>query len=68
MTNDKYNVNDIFNELNEVARVCLTEVDFYPPSDNRVWKSGVKDIYGGDNFGDYCEYIFGLLDEEEYYQ
>lgn len=47
---------------------CLTEVDFYPPSDNRTLKSNVKDIYGGDNFADYCEYIFELLEEEEYYE
>ena len=36
-------------------------------SDNRVWKSYVEDIDGGDNFGDYCEYFFKMLIEEEYY-
>lgn len=46
---------------------CLTENDFYPPSDNRVWKSNVDDIDGGDNFADYCKYIFEILDEEEYW-
>ena len=46
---------------------CLTESDFFPPSDNRVWKSNVNDISGGDNFADYCQYIFGVLEEEEYY-
>ena len=46
---------------------CLTEADFYPPSDNRVWTSNVEDINDGDNFVDYCEYFFELLDEEEYY-
>ena len=46
---------------------CLTEQDFYPPEDNRVLKSYVQDIYGGDNFSDYCRYIFSVLDEEEYY-
>lgn len=46
---------------------CLTEEDFYPPEDNRTLKSNVQDIYGGDNFSDYCRYIFGVLDEEEYY-
>lgn len=45
----------------------LTEQDFYPPSDKRVLKSNVKDIAGGDNFVDYCEEFFNLLDEEEYY-
>ena len=47
MTNDKYNVNDILNELNESTHICLTEVDFYPPYDNRTWKSGVEDIFEG---------------------
>ena len=46
----------------------LDEQSFYPPSDNRTWKSNVRDINGGDNFADYCEYIFELLDEEDYYE
>lgn len=46
----------------------LTEIDFYPPSDDRVWGSNIEDIEGGDNFVDYCEYIFDLLDEEGYYE
>ena len=46
----------------------LSEIDFYPPYDNRTLKSNIKDIYGGDNFADYCEYIFELLEEEEYYE
>lgn len=45
----------------------LTENNFYPIADNRTWKSYVEDIDGGDSFADYCEYIFDLLDEEEYY-
>lgn len=47
---------------------CLTERDFYPPSDNRTWKSNIEDINGGDNFVDYCEYIFNLLEKEEYFE
>ena len=45
----------------------LTENDFNQPTDNRVLKSVVEDIYGGDNFEDYCQYIFELLEEEGYY-
>lgn len=45
----------------------LTEQDFYPPSDDRIWKSNVKDIDGGDNFADYCKEFFELLDKEGYY-
>lgn len=32
------------------------------------WKSYVEDIDGGDNFIDYCEYFFGILEEEGYYE
>ena len=46
---------------------CLTEIDFYPPSDNRTWVSNIEDIDGGDNFADFCKYIFKLFDSEGYY-
>lgn len=45
----------------------LSETDFYPPSDNRYLESYVEDINGGDNFVDYCEYIFKILEEDGYY-
>ena len=45
----------------------LTEIDFYPPPDNRVWTSNIEDIDGGDNFADYCKYIFKLYEDEGYY-
>ena len=53
--------------LNELYADCLSEIDFYPPTDNRTFNSYVEDIYGGDNFDDYCGYIFNLLEDEEYY-
>ena len=46
----------------------LKEEDFYPPDDNRIWKSYIEDIDGGDNFEDYCEYIFKILKKENYYE
>lgn len=46
----------------------LKESDFYPPDDNRVLKSNIEDIDGGDNFTDYCEYFFKMLEEEDYYE
>lgn len=46
---------------------CSKESDFYSPSDDRVWKSNIEDIEGGDNFADYCEEFFKMLDEEEYW-
>ena len=45
----------------------LSEADFYTSSDNRVLESYIEDIDGGDNFADYCEYIFRLYEEEGYY-
>lgn len=47
--------------------VLLSEEDFYPISDDRVWTSEVEDIEGGDNFIDYCAEFFTMLDVEEYY-
>ena len=55
------------NEYIQNKRNELTEQDFYPPYDNRVWTSNVEDIKNGDNFADYCKDFFKLLDEEEYY-
>lgn len=37
-------------------------------SDNRTWTSSVYDIDGGDNFADFCEEFFEILDEEEYWE
>jgi hypothetical protein len=37
-------------------------------SDDRVWESNVEDIDGGDNFADFCEEFFEILDEEEYWE
>lgn len=62
--NIEYIVDDV---TDEQYNDCLTEKDFYPPCDNRSLKSNVKNIVGGDNFADYCEYIFDLLEEEGYY-
>ena len=42
----------------------LSEKDFYPPEDKRYYCSGVKDIFGGDNFADYAEYFFDTYGEE----
>ena len=69
--NDKYKLDDTLdkqsNNRNSDKYFCLSEKDFYPPADNRVLKSYVEDIEDGDNFADYCEYIFDLLEEEGYY-
>ena len=64
MKKNKYDFSDL---LREKSCDYLTEEDFYPPSDNRYLQSYIEDIDGGDNFADYCEYIFEVLEEEEYY-
>lgn len=46
----------------------LSEEDFYPPEDNRVLKSLVRDVYGGDTLAEYSEYIFDLYESEDYYE
>lgn len=36
----------------------LTERDFYPPEDTRVYASSIDDIDDGDNFAEYAEYFW----------
>lgn len=62
MKKNKYDFSDL---LQTESYDCLTERDFYPPSDNRVFTSYVEDINGGDNFADYCKDFFELYEEEE---
>lgn len=54
-SNDCYFVGDILQHY------------IFPISDDRVWESYVYDISGGDNFADFCEEFFELLDEEGYW-
>lgn len=72
---NEFNLDDEFNEeyyryfnYSKDKGFYLSETDFYPPSDNRVLKSFIKDIDGGDNYADYCRDFFELLDEEDYYE
>lgn len=68
---DKKTLNNILNQQNInliYDEFYLTENDISFSSDDRVWTSNVEDIEDGDNFADYCEYIFNLLDEEEYFE
>ena len=46
----------------------LTEEDFYPPTDDRTWKSNIEDIDEEDNFVNYCSYIYEYLDEYDYFE
>ena len=53
---------------NAIDNYVLSEEDFYPPTDNRVLNSYVRDISGGDTFAEYAKYIFDLYESEEYYE
>ena len=68
--NNNYVSDDILDEefyeyLFEIEGYQLNEKHY--DSDDRYWKSYVEDIEGGDNFVDYCKYIFDILEEEGYY-
>ena len=65
---DKYNLRRILenDDYNYLTKQDLNSLeDCYSIPDNRFWKSNVRDIKGGDNFADYCKYIFNLYEEEE---
>ena len=44
----------------------LTEIDFYPPEDTRLYQSGIEDIEDGDNFEEYVEYFWDMYEDELY--
>lgn len=67
MINHNYNIEDILDEIDKQSFDYLTEESFYPPSDDRFLESYIRDIDGGDNFADYCECLFEMLEEEGYY-
>lgn len=57
---------DEFDYEYEIERQIFREENF--AIDNRTWKSSILDIYGGDNFAEFCEEFFEVLDEEEYWE
>lgn len=53
----------------EVKDECFYEIDetsFYPPLDDRLYSSGISDIFGGDNFEDFAELFWELYEDEIY--
>ena len=65
MTNKLLTKND-FHFLNNKYEDDIYQM-VYQSTDNRVLKSYTRDIYDGDNFADFCEEFFELLEEEEYW-
>lgn len=74
MFSDKLNKKDYYplpldnKQKNNDEEYILTESDFYPPSDDRFLETYIEDIDGGDNFAEYCEYIFEIYEDEGYYE
>lgn len=42
----------------------LTEEDFYPPEDKRLYCSKIRDIRKGDTFDDYVEWFWDNYESE----
>lgn len=59
MKNKNYN-----NKHNNLQDYELSEKDFYPPQDTRVFKSGVKNIVDGDSFDNYLDCFLEMCYEE----
>lgn len=47
---------------------CSDDRSWELSSDDRTWMSNVYDINGGDNFADFCEEFFEMLDENNYWE
>lgn len=50
----------------DMAFVVLCERDFYPPGDDRTYRSGIDDVDGGDCFYDYVERFWEEYGEDVY--
>lgn len=60
-------INDVNINI-EKNNYCLSKKDFYVSCDDRKLESYIEDIEDGDNFEDYCKYIFNLYKEEGYWE
>lgn len=66
------NINEASNSLEEsrlhnkviLNDYVLTEKDFYPPEDKRIYRSGVSDIVDGDNFEEYAKWFYDNYEDE----
>lgn len=61
---DSYNINksNKLKYLQDYHRI--TEKDFYPPEDTRLYESGIEDIDNGDNFDDYVKWFYNNYEHE----
>ena len=56
------NDTDRINSLNLYHEI--SEKDFYPPEDNRLYQSWINDIRNGDNFSDYVKWFYSMYENE----
>lgn len=49
---------------NILNNYVLTEKDFYPPEDTRLYNSCIEDIDNGDNYDDYAKWFYDNYENE----
>lgn len=55
---------DKINDIESMNNYELTEQDFYPPEDTRLYTSGIDDVNDGDSFAEYAEYFWDTYEDE----
>lgn len=60
----KVNIDKTKKQKNLKSYYEITEIDFYPPEDTRLFKSGISDIDDGDNFEDYSKWFYDNYENE----
>lgn len=58
------NVDNTRKQKNLKSYYEITEIDFYPPEDLRLYQSGIEDIDDGDNFEDYSKWFYSNYENE----
>ena len=56
--------NYISKKLSKINYCEITEKDFYPPKDTRLYCSCVGDIPDGDNFSDYVKFFYNQYEND----
>jgi hypothetical protein len=60
-----FNIKNKFDQLKYIREhYVITEKDFYPPEDTRLYESGIDDIDNGDNFEDYAKWFYSNYEYE----
>ena len=58
------NIDSLKRQQNLKSYYEITEEDFYPPEDTRLFQSGIEDIDDGDNFDDYSKWFYSNYEDE----